>query len=233
MWAAQKHLDTHDILFEPGLNEELAATAIRGTQQLAWFGPSPWQGVFGLWYGKGLVVDRAHEALKLGNMEGSAATGGFLVWPAMRPWRQIFRHCASIRACPHRQPDPDTLSRDNPGDAGIWHLRMGDVRDTSGACVGLKCITDTLDLTTSVDLPRCASRLRPAPGRLLPPEGLNLIKGAMPLKMEQMLVEHRLPQPRPLHGSTTIDQVVIDGERRELGIIAAGKAYLDLRRGNG
>jgi indolepyruvate ferredoxin oxidoreductase len=54
LWAAQKLLDEHDIRFVPGLNEELAATAIRGTQELAWFGESKYQGVFGLWYGKGV-----------------------------------------------------------------------------------------------------------------------------------------------------------------------------------
>lgn len=78
LWAAQGLLDEHNITFQPGLNEELAATAIRGTQELEWFGKSSYQGVFGLWYGKGLGVDRACESLKLGNLEGSAALGGFL-----------------------------------------------------------------------------------------------------------------------------------------------------------
>src|SRR5262245_26147283 len=66
--AAQKHLDAHDIRFVPGLNEELAVSAIRGTQQLAWFGKSKFDGIFGLWYGKGVGGDRAMESLKLGNL---------------------------------------------------------------------------------------------------------------------------------------------------------------------
>src|SRR6516165_6067145 len=79
LWGAQKLLDEHDIRFVPGLNEELAATAIRGTQELDWFGESRFQGVFGMWYGKGLGVDRACEALKLANFEGTSAYGGVLV----------------------------------------------------------------------------------------------------------------------------------------------------------
>ena len=78
LWGAQSLLDEHDVRFHAGLNEELAATAIRGTQELSWFGKSKYQGVFGLWYGKGLGADRASESLKLGNLEGSAAHGGVL-----------------------------------------------------------------------------------------------------------------------------------------------------------
>src|SRR5262245_58931326 len=66
--AAQRLLDAHDVRFVPGLNEELAVSAIRGTQQLAWFGKSKFDGIFGLWYGKGVGVDRAMESLKLGNL---------------------------------------------------------------------------------------------------------------------------------------------------------------------
>src|SRR5262249_15680455 len=78
LWSAQKLLDAHKIRFGPGLNEELAVSGIRGTQELAWFGKSEFEGVFGLWYGKGIGVDRACEALKLGNFEGASAKGGFL-----------------------------------------------------------------------------------------------------------------------------------------------------------
>src|SRR6201995_1240355 len=70
LWAAQKLLDEHHIRFVPGVNEELAVSALRGTQELGWFGRSAYQGIFGLWYGKGIGVDRACESLKLGNLEG-------------------------------------------------------------------------------------------------------------------------------------------------------------------
>ena len=59
LWGAQKLLDQHAIRFVPGLNEELAVSAIRGTQELEWFGKAKVEGVFGLWYGKGIGVDRA------------------------------------------------------------------------------------------------------------------------------------------------------------------------------
>src|SRR5579863_5128173 len=78
LWGAQKLLDEHHIRFVPGLNEELAVSGIRGTQELKWFGKSQYDGIFGLWYGKGVGVDRACESLKLGNLEGASAQGGFL-----------------------------------------------------------------------------------------------------------------------------------------------------------
>ena len=79
LWAARKLLDQSQITFLPGLNEELAATAVRGTQELDWMGKSEFEGVFGLWYGKHVGADRGMEALKLGNLEGSSPSGGVLV----------------------------------------------------------------------------------------------------------------------------------------------------------
>ena len=79
LWSAQKLLDAHGIHFEPELNEELAATSLRGTQQHSWFGTSRFQGVFAMWYAKGLGADRACEALKLESFEGTATHGGVLV----------------------------------------------------------------------------------------------------------------------------------------------------------
>jgi indolepyruvate ferredoxin oxidoreductase len=67
LWAAGKLLKSHNIEFLPGINEELAATSIRGAQQMEWFAGPKYDGVFSLWYGKGLGVDRATEALKMGN----------------------------------------------------------------------------------------------------------------------------------------------------------------------
>ena len=113
LWGAQKLLDEHHIVFKPGLNEELAVSAIRGTQQLDWFGTSAFEGIFGLWYGKGIGVDRACESLKLGNLEGSASQRWLPGSGRRRSRRQILRQRAPVRAHPDGGDGADSLPVDH------------------------------------------------------------------------------------------------------------------------
>jgi len=228
LWAAQKELDDNNIRFVPGLNEELAATAVRGTQQLAWFGKSDYAGVFGLWYGKGLGVDRACEALKLGNLEGASATGGVLVLAGDD-------HGGKSSASAHQSEHtliagmipvlyPSTI--DEIIAFGLYGWAMSRF---SGAYAGLKCITDTLDLTASIELPDI-HRTFQTPYFPIPAGGLNVRYTPAPLELEALTVQHRLPAAQAFVRVNSLDRVVIAGPRRELGLVAAGKAYLDLRQ---
>jgi len=228
LWGAQKLLDQHDVRFQPGLNEELAATAIRGTQELAWFGQSKYQGVFGLWYGKGLGVDRACESLKLGNLEGSSALGGFL---AVAGDDHGGKSSASAHQSEHTLMAgflpvlyPSTISEILEFGIFGWALSR-----YSGLYVGLKCITDTLDMSASIELPD-AHRPFVTPEHALPPEGLNLRPKLPPLVQEDWVVNKRLPAAAAFVRANEIDRVVIDGPDRALSLVAAGKAYLDLRQ---
>lgn len=233
LWAAQKLLDSHDIRFMPGLNEELAVSAIRGTQQLKWFGKSSFDGVFGLWYGKGIGVDRACESLKLGNLEGSCAQGGFLAVAGDD-------HGGKSSDSAH-QSEHTLIAAFLPI---LYPATIGEIMEFglfgwamsrySGCYVGLKCITDTLDLSASVDLPDPHRPLviptdyELSPG--LPPGGLNLRPNLPPLVEEDYVVNKRLPAATAFARANAVDRTVIDGERRTLSIISAGKAYLDVRQ---
>jgi indolepyruvate ferredoxin oxidoreductase len=228
LWAAQGLLDAHDVTFAPGLNEELAATALRGTQELAWFGNSDVEGVFGLWYGKGLGLDRASEALKLANLEGTAAQGGVLVVVGDD-------HGGKSSASAHQSDQalvagflpilyPATTAEILEFGLFGWALSR-----FSGLYVALKCVTDTLDLTASVDLPD-AQRAFLRPDWSLPHEGLNLRKDLPPLVQEDWVVNKRLPAAAAFARANSIDRVMIDSPARTLGIVAAGKAYLDVRQ---
>jgi indolepyruvate ferredoxin oxidoreductase len=228
LWGAQKLLDQHDVRFQPGLNEELAATAIRGTQELQWFGASKYQGVFGLWYGKGLGVDRACESLKLGNLEGSSAHGGFL---AVAGDDHGGKSSASAHQSEHTLIAgflpvlyPATIREIL--EYGIFGWAMSRY---SGLYVGLKCITDTLDLSASVELPDAHRRFL-IPDHELPPEGLNLRPKLPPLVQEDWVVNKRLPAASAFARANDIDRIVIESPRRTLALVAAGKAYLDLRQ---
>ncbi|MFL7962126.1 indolepyruvate ferredoxin oxidoreductase family protein [Pseudomonas kielensis] len=229
LWAAQGLLDEHHITFQPGLNEELAATAIRGTQELEWFGKSSYQGVFGLWYGKGLGVDRACESLKLGNLEGAATHGGFL---AIAGDDHGGKSSASAHQSEHTLVAaflpvlyPSTIAEILEYGIFGWALSR-----YSGLYVGLKCVTDTLDLSASLELP---DPLRPFifPTDIeLPDQGLNLIPKQTPLVQEDVLVNRRLPAAQAFVRANRLDRVMIDAPARRLGIVAAGKVYLDVRQ---
>jgi indolepyruvate ferredoxin oxidoreductase len=229
LWGAQKLLDAHDIRFVPGLNEELAVSAIRGTQELAWFGKSAFEGVFGLWYGKGIGVDRACESLKLGNLEGSSANGGFLAVAGDD-------HGGKSSDSAH-QSEHTLIAAFLPI---LYPATIGEILEFglfgwamsrySGCYVGLKCITDTLDLSASVELPDIHRKYE-TPGDLrLLAGGLNLRKNQPPLADEELLVNSRLPAATAFARANGIDRVVIDSERRELSIVSAGKAFLDVRQ---
>lgn len=228
LWSAQEKLDEHDIRFVPGLNEELAATAVRGTQELGWFGKSKYEGVFGLWYGKGLGVDRACEALKLGNLEGASAKGGVLVVAGDD-------HGGKSSASAHQSehtlmagfiPVLYPATTDEIIEYGLYGWAMSRF---SGAYVGLKCITDTLDLTASVMLPDLF-REYAVPDFEKPEGGLNVRYTPAPLELEALTVQFRLPAVQAFSRTNRLDRTVFSGPRQELGLIAAGKAYLDLRQ---
>ena len=229
LWAAQKLLDEHDIHFVPGLNEELAATAIRGTQELAWFGKSEYQGVFGLWYGKGVGVDRAMEALKLGNHEGSSATGGYLVVAGDDPGG---KSSASAHQSEHTliAAMVPTFYPSNIREILEFGILGWQMSRYSGAYIGLKCITDTLDLSGSIELPDPHRPFAIPTDFAMPPQGLNLRPKLTPLAQEEALVARRLPAAEAFVRANRVDRTMIDSPRRTLGIVAAGRAYLDVRQ---
>src|SRR5262245_28166380 len=229
LWGAQKLLDSHDIRFVPGLNEELAVSAIRGTQQLKWFGKSNFDGVFGLWYGKGICVDRACESLKLGNLEGASATGGFI----------------AVAGDDHGGKSSDSAHQSEHTLIAallpiLYPATIGEIIEFglfgwalsrySGCYVGLKCITDTLDLSASIELPD-PNRAYITPADIqLPPGGLNLRPNQPPLAEEDWLVNRRLPAATAFARANAIDRVVVDSQRRTLAVVTAGKAFLDVRQ---
>jgi indolepyruvate ferredoxin oxidoreductase len=229
LWAAQKLLDEHDIKFVPGLNEELAVSAIRGTQQLKWFGKSQFDGIFGLWYGKGIGVDRACEALKLGNFEGASASGGFLAVAGddhggkSSDSAHQSEHTLIAAMLPILYPA--TISEII--EFGLFGWAMSRY---SGCYVGLKCITDTLDLSASAELPDPHRPYVTPTDYEMPPGGLNLRPNQPPLVEEDFLVNKRLPAATAFARANGIDRTIIDSERRTLGIVSAGKAYLDVRQ---
>lgn len=228
LWAVPKLLAEHDITFLPGLNEELAASSARGTQELAWLGRSAHEGVFALWYGKGVGTDRAMEALKLGNLEGAAARGGVLVVTGDD-------HGGKSSASAHQSEHAliaamiPILYPADPGEIIEYGLAGWAMSRFSGAYVALKCVTDTLDYSASVALPD-PSRRFVIPDIVSPPGGRNLAQLRSPLAQEALAVTARPLAVHAFAKANGLDRIVLDSGLRNLSIVAAGKVYLDVRQ---
>lgn len=223
LWATEKLLTEHDIRFEPGLNEELAATSVRGTQQLDWYGKPRVDGVFALWYAKGVGVERAGEAIKAANFEGTHRNGGALLLCGDD-------HAAKSSLTAHQSEHvlmtamvpvlyPATTDEILTFGQLGWALSRA-----SGLYVAIKAITDTLDLTTTVTL-----RGIDFPIHLpeAPPTSPNLRIAMSALQQEVAVIEQRLPIVPMFTALNAIDRVSHDAPSRKLTIVTAGKSWLD------
>jgi len=229
LWAARKHLEKNHIKFLPAVNEELAAAAIKGTQWLDRYPKKNYDGVFSIWYGKHLGVERACEALKIGNYDGSAKHGGVLVVGAddiggkSSITSAESDHVFIAGMLPVLAP-ADTQEYLDFGLYGFALSRF------SGLWVGFKAVTDTIELTRTVDVDPTRVRIVLPTDVELPPGGLNSRGGDFfPLPMERRVVDFKLPAARAFARANGLDRVVFDSERRALGIVTTGKAYLDVR----
>ena len=115
LWQARRFLERANVYFQPGVNEDLAATSVWGSQQTTLFPGATVDGVFGIWYGKGPGVDRSIDALKHANAAGTAPHGGVLAIAGDDHGCQSSTLRASERAGLHRRDDADPQSRDGAG----------------------------------------------------------------------------------------------------------------------
>jgi len=230
LWDAQRFLDEHRIRFEPGVNEDLAATAVWGTQQAALHPRPRHQGVFGIWYGKGPGVDRSCDALKHGNYAGASRHGGVLVLcgddPGARSSSIAHQSEPALIHC--GIPILNPASVQEYLDLGLQGFALSRF---SGSWVAMKCLTDTVDSARSVEVG--PERLRIVePDFPVPPGGLHIAWANHPLQVEQRLYQHRLPAVQAFARANRLDRVAVraEGGRRRLGIVTTGKAYLDVRQ---
>lgn len=229
LWKAKKHLADSDVVFQPGINEDLAATSVWGTQQLNLFPGATRDGVFAMWYGKGPGVDRSMDVLKHANSAGSAKHGGVLVLAGDD-------HAAKSSSVAH-QSEHVLLS------AGIPVLYPSNVQEYldyglhgwamsryTGLWVAMKCVTDIVESTASVEID--PDRVRPIiPSDFaMPADGLGIRWPDAPLEQEARLLDHKLYAALAYVRANNLNRIVIDSERARFGIMAAGKAYLDVRQ---
>lgn len=222
----QPHLTDHNVHFQPGVNEDLAATAVWGSQQAHLMPGARYDGVIGLWYGKGPGVDRSGDALKHGSYAGSAQYGGVVVLAGDD-------HGAKSSTTAHQS---DLAFRHfgmpyfNPADVqdyldfGLYGFALGRY---SGCWVGMKCVTDTVESSASVEVD--PSRIEVVLPEGAEPGELNLRWGITPV--EQEVRQHRrLDAVRQFVRANGLNREVIRSDQPLLGIVTTGKAYLDVRQ---
>ncbi len=227
LWGVKRHLAEHDITFQPGLNEDLAATAVWGSQQVGLFPGPRHEGVFAMWYAKAPGVDRSGDALRHANYAGTAARGGVLALVGDD-------HACKSASLPSQS---DWALRDacipilNPVDvADVLRLgRLGwEMSRFSGLWTGMKCLADTMDSAASVDLAGM-------PGLIALPGDAPDIEGGVsirwphaPLDKERLVFEVRLPRAIAFARANGINRVVRSDPGARLAIVAIGKSAADV-----
>jgi indolepyruvate ferredoxin oxidoreductase len=230
LWSAKKHLAAHNIVFQPGVNEELGATAVWGTQQLDLYPQSKkFDGVFGIWYGKGPGVDRCSDVFKHANMAGTARHGGVIAVAgddhisksstAAHQSDHIFKACGLPVFFPSSVQD--IL------DMGLHAFAMSRF---SGLWSGLKTIQEVVESSSSISVDPDRVKIIIPEDFQMPPGGLHIRWPDAPLEQEARLMDYKWYAALAYVRANKLNYNVIQGPQDRFGIIASGKAYNDMRQ---
>ena len=230
LWAAKKHLAENHIVFQPGVNEELGATAVWGTQQLDLYPQSKkYDGVFGIWYGKGPGVDRCSDVFKHANMAGTAKHGGVIAIAgddhisksstAPHQSDHIFKACGTPVFFPSNVQD--IL------DMGLHAFAMSRF---SGVWSGMKTIQEVVESSSSVSVDPDRVKIVMPEDFVMPPGGLHIRWPDAPLEQEARLMDYKWYAALAYVRANKLNYNVIEGPHDRFGIIASGKAYNDTRQ---
>ena len=224
---AHVELEQHQIHFQPGVNEDLGAAAVWGSQQVAIVGQQKHDGVFALWYGKGPGVDRSGDALKHGSYSGSAENGGVLVLAGDDHGAKssTLAHQSDHAFIHFGMPYLNPSSVQDYLDFGLYGFALSRY---SGCWVGMKCVTDTIESSASVNVDTSDFTVVTPQDYAMPAGGLNAT-AALPAKAAEVRhYEQRLPAVRAFVRANGLDKVIVAPPEPLLGIVTTGKAYLDV-----
>jgi indolepyruvate ferredoxin oxidoreductase len=226
---AKKFLDAHHVKFHPGVNEDLAATAVWGTQQTNLYKDAKYDGVFSMWYGKGPGVDRCGDVFKHANSAGSSKHGGVLVIAGDD-------HAAKSSSIAHQSDHILTA-------CGIPVLYPSSVQEYidyglhgwamsryTGLWVAMKCVTDVIESGAVVDFdPDRVQTVIPTDFEL-PEGGLNIRWPDPVLDQEVRMNSYKWYAALAYARANKLNRIIWDSPKPKIGIITAGKSYLDTRQ---
>ncbi|MCE2510259.1 MAG: indolepyruvate ferredoxin oxidoreductase family protein [Alphaproteobacteria bacterium] len=229
LWQAREFLEKHAIHFRPGVNEDLGATAVWGSQQVNLFEGARYDGVFGIWYGKGPGVDRSGDVFKHANAAGTSQHGGVLALLGDD-------HACKSSTLPHQSEFACI-------DANIPVLNPANVQDVldfgligwamsrySGCWIALKAISETMDSSAACDVAPDRVRIRLPEDFDMPEGGLNIRRPDSPMAQEARLHRHKLFAARAFAHANGVDRILLDSPSPRFGILTTGKATNDVRQ---
>ncbi len=228
LWAQKKLMAKHDIRFEPGINEDLAATMLYGTQEIDSFPGKRVDGVYGMWYGKGPGVDRAGDAFHCANMSGTHKHGGILAVSGDD-------HGAHSSTYPHQteyvfqncfMPILNPASVQDVIDLGLAGWAMSRF---TGVWVAMKTTAETMEQASTAIVPW--NRTFITPDIALPPHGLNfdhtLHFPADRAELERRMLDERMPAVLAWARANRIDRLISGSADATIGLVTVGKAHED------
>ncbi len=226
MTRAGSQLAKADIKFEPGLNEDLAATALWGTQQAHLRGEGRVQGVFGLWYGKGPGVDRCGDVFRHANMAGTAQYGGVVacLGDDHTGESSTVLHHSEFALVDALMPILSPAGVQEVLDYGLYGWALSRY---TGCWVGLKCVKDTIEVTEVVDGDPHRLQIVTPTDFALPPDGLNIRLGDNPVAQEARLHDYKRFAAEAFARANRLDRRVLGRPGARIGIVSSGKSWLD------
>jgi indolepyruvate ferredoxin oxidoreductase len=226
---AAQFAQSAQIRFLPAVNEDLAATAVLGTQQINLFEQATRQGVFAMWYGKGPGVDRSGDAFRHGNLAGSAPLGGVLL---LAGDDHVCKSSTTSHQSEYALMDAmvPILTPANTSDILKLGLYGWALSRYCGCWAALKLVSDVVDSSASIELSDYALRITTPVDFELPPEGLGIRWPDTPQMQERRLHNLKIPAALAFARANGLDRRILGSRRGRLGIVATGKAYLDTRQ---
>ena len=229
LWGAKQYLKENNVHFQPGLNEDLAATAVWGSQQTGLFPGAKVDGVFSIWYGKGPGVDRSMDVLKHANAAGTSQYGGVIALAGDD-------HGCQSSTLPHQSEQVFAAAMIpvvNPAtvqeylDFGILGFALSRY---SGCWIGFKAISETVESGASVWVDPERIKIVMPTDFQIPAGGLGIRNPDPPMDQERRLHGPKMAAVQAFVRANGFDKTVIDPPNARIGIMTTGKAYLDTRQ---
>ncbi len=222
-------LQAANIVFQPGLNEDLAATAIWGSQQVGLSPGAKHDGVFGIWYGKGPGLDRSGDVLRHANSAGTSPKGGVLALSGDDP---AAKSSTVTSGCEFTFQDLEIPFLDPAEVAEVLEFGLKGIALSrfAGTWTGLKCVAETMDASATLRVDLAAYATVAPPGVPMPPDGVSIRLPDMAQAQERRLRHFKLPAAIAFARANGLDRVVMDSPAARFGIAVRGKAFATLRQ---
>jgi indolepyruvate ferredoxin oxidoreductase len=223
-------MEKNHIVFQSGLNEDLAATALWGAQQAELRGDGKYDGVFGIWYGKGPGVDRTGDVFRHANHAGTSKNGGViaLLGDDHTCESSTSAHQSEFAMVDFMIPVLNPAGVQEILDYGILGFGLSRY---AGVWVGLKCVKDNIESTATADGRVDRVTIKIPDDYVMPPGGLNIRVLDQALDKEARLHDHKRSAILAFARANKFDRVITSGGANpKIGIVTCGKSYLDVRQ---